>query len=67
MSNEKVIACFDHEKNITVGRGRVIWTGRDGHYLEPGWALPGGRRTNDEFLARLVAQRIDANARGKSW
>ena len=54
---------FEHPKNITVGTGRVLYAER-GYtralgVLPAGWVLPGGERTTDEALARMVAANID--------
>jgi len=66
------VAIFNHAKNITIGRGRVIWASNTvttaGQACWSGWVLPGGMRTLDESRARTVALLIDgianANAAG---
>lgn len=58
---------FTHtnEKDIRVGKGVVPWSGNFGHYLGEGWVLPGGMRTKDKELARIIAGRIDAMNKGE--
>lgn len=55
---------FHHEKNLTVGRGRILYasTGgiRGGVWCLPGWVLPGGRRTTSAEEAIAAATWIDA-------
>jgi len=59
------IAVFDDERNVTVGRGRIIWARATrptvGPAVPEGWALPGGRRTTDKEEARAAASWIDNN------
>lgn len=51
-------------RNITVGRGRILYdsTGgiRGGVWCLPGWVLPGGRRTTSAEEAVNAATWIDA-------
>ena len=54
-----------NEKDIRVGKGVVPWSGNFGHYLGEGWVLPGGMRTKDKELAKIIAGRIDAMFRGE--
>ena len=58
---------YHHEKNITVGRGRILYdnTGgiQGGKWVSPGWVLPGGRRTTDAVEAISAATWIDAQMR----
>jgi len=66
-TKEMSIARFDDVRNITVGKGRVIWapatvTGSKQFFPE-GWVLPGGRRTLDREEAEAAARAIDAGAR----
>lgn len=53
---------FDHPRNITVGKARVIYAPGIMGYIKPihpeGWVLPGGRRTQDEHEARAVCFRM---------
>lgn len=58
---------FHDRRNIQVGLGRIIYAGRDGSWMTPGWVLPGGRRTTDEKLAYEMAARIDHFARHGVW
>lgn len=55
---------FHHQKNIQVGRGRILYdsTGgiKDGEWRVPGWVLPGGRRTTSAEEAVAAATWIDA-------
>lgn len=53
---------FVHEKNIQVGKGRVLYAEaiHDARVVQPaGWVLPGGRRTQSHEEAMLVAKEID--------
>lgn len=67
MNDETVTAHFIDERNITFGKGRVIWakpahpTG--GERCPEGWVLPGGRRTTNLAQAHEVAIAIDKMAR----
>ena len=54
-------------RSIAVGRGRIIYAGRDASFLTPGYVLPGGLRTSDEKVAREWAARIDHHARTGQW
>ena len=54
-----------NEKDIRVGKGVVPWSGNFGHYLGEGWVLPGGMRTKDKELAKIIAGRIDAMDKGE--
>ena len=60
-------APFYDRRNIQVGCGRILYAGRDGSWMTPGWALPGGRRTTDEKVAHEAAARIDHYTRHGSW
>lgn len=59
---------FDHPKNITFGRARIVYAPAQkttgGEHFTEGWALPGGRRTVDPSRALRIAQAIDAMSRG---
>lgn len=54
---------FDHPRNITVGKARVIYAmpvTEDFAIKHPeGWVLPGGRRTQDYLEAYSMAVRMD--------
>lgn len=54
---------FHHQKNIQVGRGRILYdeTGgiKGGQWHPPGWVLPGGRRTQDYTTAYKMAEAMD--------
>lgn len=54
---------FTHEKNITVGKARVIYAeavvGMFEQIHPAGWVLPGGRRTQDYLEAYSAAVRMD--------
>jgi hypothetical protein len=60
---------FDHAKNITVGRGRILYdeTGgvKNGQWHPPGWVLPGGARTGDVVEAYKAAEAIDLMSGGQ--
>jgi hypothetical protein len=60
---DKEIGRFTHELNITIGKGRIIWgdagTDQFGTPFHEGWVLPGGQRTTDKEVARLMALTID--------
>jgi hypothetical protein len=64
MRDDIEYATFNHPKNITVGRGRIIWargaTDTSGNPHLEGWVLPGGARTRNEVVARAAASAIDA-------
>jgi hypothetical protein len=52
---------FNHPKDITIGRGRIVY--------EPAyecWILPGGVRTYEQARAELVARTID-EVTTKQW
>lgn len=55
---------FHHEKNLVVGRGRILYdnTGgvKNGKLVAPGWCLPGGGRTSSYETAYRAAEFIDA-------
>lgn len=58
---------FADGRNMTVGRGRILWgtatqTNR-GEIVEEGWVLPGGRRTRNPDVARAFAKWIDEQTR----
>jgi len=64
------IFLFDDQKNITIGKGRIIWgvytvIERDDRKVihQAGWVLPGGRRVQDKAVAELWATMIDRNAK----
>ena len=61
---------FHHQKNIQVGRGRILYdeTGgiKGGQWHPPGWVLPGGARTSDIDEARAAADWIDAASRKRT-
>lgn len=55
---------FAHEKNITVGNGRIMYGSKcfpvsGGPQQKEGWVLPGGTRTQDRDRAFEVAQWIN--------
>jgi hypothetical protein len=60
---------FHHVKNITVGRGRILYdeTGgiKGGQWHPPGWVLPGGARTGDFTEAYKAAEAIDLMSGGQ--
>jgi hypothetical protein len=66
-TKEKSIARFDDVRNITVGKGRIIWAPATvvgtNRFLPEGWVLPGGKRTLDREEAEAAARAIDAGAR----
>lgn len=49
---------FFHKKNITFGRGRIIYAPPDMNH-EASWILPGGARTTNHQRAFAVAVEID--------
>ncbi len=61
--NDNGATVFVHPKNITVGRGRVLWadatTCTNGLTYPAGWVLPGGARTLDEVAAHTAAIALD--------
>lgn len=63
LSYDNALAVFQHPKNITVGRGRVLWadatTCTNGLTYPAGWVLPGGLRTLDEVVAHTAAIALD--------
>lgn len=66
MSKEDSIFQFDHENDITIGRGRIVYsTGgiEGGRYYAPGWVLPGGGRTIRKETAQDWARWIDRESR----
>ena len=67
MSDQHELRPYHHQKNITVGRGRILYdsTGgiKDGKWCQAGWVLPGGRRTTDAVEAISAATWIDAQMR----
>ena len=64
-TRERAIKPYDHDLNIQVGKGRILFDTGYGR-AEPAWALPGGRRTTDELEARAAAKWIDQNAQKKT-
>ena len=58
---------YFHNKNIKIGHGRILYSGRDGSGLTPAWVLPGGMRTSNEVVAREFAARIDHFTRHGRW
>lgn len=57
---------FTHEKNITVGKARVIYGPyRMGSIGSNVWHLPGGAITTDEYEARAYAVRMNEIMEGK--
>ena len=58
---------FADGRNMTVGRGRILWgtaTQTSRHEIvEEGWVLPGGQRTRNPDVARAFAVWIDAQMR----
>lgn len=61
---------LDHPRNIKIGQGRVIYAGVPSPYHDitvDAWVLPGGERTQDEFIARGVAKRIDNAMKSGRW
>ncbi len=73
----QLIEPFKHERNITVGQGRIMYASEKSHPviavddfgegvrggLKPGWVLPGGRRTQDSAEAYAAAQWINQQSR----
>ena len=60
MNDKPETGRYAHHFNIEVGRGRIIYA--DEPHLsnfQSGWVLPGGKRTNDEAVARGFARWID--------
>ena len=70
MSDKHELRPYHHQKNITVGRGRILYdsTGgiQGGKWVSPGWVIPGGARTNDYETAYRAAEFIDAQSRRRS-
>lgn len=61
---------YHHAKNITVGRGRILYdeTGgiKNGKSCPPNcWVLPGGARTGDFVEAYKTAEEIDRLSGGQ--
>ena len=64
---ENGAAVFADSRNITIGRGRILWgtatqTNRR-EIVEEGWVLPGGHRTRNREVAEAFARWIDAGTR----
>lgn len=63
-------ASFHHPKNISVGRGRILWAASatciSGIHHPEGWVLPGGARTNSSEVAHQVTLEIDLMSRGSA-
>jgi len=61
MTDTQISPPFSHERNITVGKARVIygpyWTGAISSNV---WHMPGGAITSDEYEARACAVRMNA-------
>lgn len=66
--NDNGATVFVHPKNITVGKGRVLWAGgttdASGVAHAPGWVLPGGIRTLDEVAAHAAALALNTMLAG---
>lgn len=61
MTDQQKALIFDHEKNITVGKARVIYGPyRMGFVATNVWHLPGGAITTDEQEAHGYAVRMNA-------
>lgn len=61
MTDQQKALIFDHEKNITVGKARVIYGPyRIGFVATNVWHLPGGAITTDEQEAHAYAVRMNA-------
>lgn len=62
-SHAPALALFNHKKNITIRRGRIIWADETVSmttgYHPAGWVLPGGQRTQIEAEAIEAALLID--------
>lgn len=58
MTDQQPSPRFDDHRNLTVGRARVIWVPAWA-YLDEGWCLPGGRRTQDFADAHGAAVAMD--------
>lgn len=63
MTNAGKIETEHTNRDIRIGVGCIVYAGRDGSGLTPGWVLPGGMRTSSEQVAREYAARIDAICR----
>jgi hypothetical protein len=61
---DRAIKPYDHDLNIQVGKGRILFDTGYGR-ADPAWVLPGGRRTTDEVEARAAAVWMDQNAQKK--
>jgi len=61
--NESIFS-FDHEKDIRIGKGRIIYDPyggiQAGKWRSPGWVLPGGGRTANKQVAETWARWIDS-------
>ena len=63
MTSDAQETAFTDPRNVTVGKGRVIWakatmtTG--GHRQPEGYVLPGGERTPSRLVAHAMAVEID--------
>lgn len=68
MSDQHDQRPFHDIRNITVGRGRILYDSsggiKDGEWRVPGWVLPGGRRTTSAEEAVAAATWIDAEMSG---
>lgn len=62
-ADEREKSFFADNRNIVIGKGRIIWAPGDGLGQAPGFVLPGGRRTQDQTEAREVAAAIDEMSR----
>ena len=54
---------FDHPKDMTVGRGRIVYVERPAGSAPAGFAVPGGRITQDADEAWKWAELIDRYGR----
>jgi hypothetical protein len=63
MDADSLPASFYHPRNISYGRGRILWakaaTCCSGILHPEGWVLPGGERTQNRNVAQAAAIAID--------
>lgn len=63
MTSDAQETAFTDERNVTIGKGRIIWakaahpTGGD--LCPEGYVLPGGERTPSRLVAHALAVEID--------
>lgn len=63
MTFEAQSTAFDDPRDITVGKGRIIWAKAcrpvEGGRQPEGWVLPGGVRTTNRLEALAAAVEMD--------